>query len=935
MGRFYRTSDSTPVDYMYRMNTPLMTQVLGANDQYIDQELDQSGKVGAFTFNYAPQDQESANQTMNNYHNQANTITDAISKDPANWRKQQGSITGLTKQLQSDYTSGDISKYLTNYNTRKQNFNNIDQQVALYNKSGGVDKDGNTVGVDPVTAQLAKNYADSQFKGTKNPDGTYNAYRGIPLMDNMDVAGKLGNIVSKMKDSGYSFTNDDITRGGQYFNKTTNSTTGLAPADIMRVLNDKIQSDPQLSNYLRQRQQIGQISGVKVGANGNLISPLSTSPLPMTDQENNDLATTTANYNKIKDPVVRKQLMDNLNTQVAQRKSQQQLNWDNSNYLTPIMQGVIGQYAHSTTTKSNELSANPVWSTTYTQGMENMRQSRDLSQKAIQFKETQDNANRIFEEKQAWDKYKFDNAPVKDGKGGKGTGSGTPVDNIPTNTGVSPIAFNQLNSLQIPSAFTPGKQVPVFSDEGMRSRVVNSRNTLADLNTKLGVINNKLSITPDSSNLGEMMNYSNLVAQKRDLTQKAQDAKNDLYTAAQQYGQTEKAVLNNDPQAGNPLSQSDRNVYKEFQQNGDPDGAKFKAYIANLRKNNPDIPMTDQDVNDQSLFGKAKQFATGAGQTVGELSSLLNPKGNPTNTSSAPNASNNANYKSSPVVQAAEDKLQSYYGAKKKVSANNDTYLGNISKEVIKSDAITPNVQDGDNIRKIFLDNPTGATLLDANGNDLTKNGMSSFHFGGSGFMGTGGTRKNYGMNFDGGEGNLADYIRNNNVGMTVSKVGATSTAGKGTGAMKVFFNDPTGKLPSGVPFYISLSHDQQNSIGNYFKGNKDAGVSRVANYMLDPDANSIGEQIHSSPDNSNSVISITMNGSQIPVYVNKMDNGHVIAYMKIRDPKDNNNIKAVPFPRIKDQKGNPVGGADGDFNNTDEFIKNKQLIEQLRSNQK
>ncbi len=36
MGRFYRTASANPLDYMYKMNTPLMEKVLQFNDQAID-----------------------------------------------------------------------------------------------------------------------------------------------------------------------------------------------------------------------------------------------------------------------------------------------------------------------------------------------------------------------------------------------------------------------------------------------------------------------------------------------------------------------------------------------------------------------------------------------------------------------------------------------------------------------------------------------------------------------------------------------------------------------------------------------------------------------------------------------------------------------------------------------------------------------------------
>lgn len=882
MARFYRTSNATPIDYMYRMNTPLMAQVLGANDQYIDQELDQSGKVGAFTFNYTPEDQDQANKIMNDYHNEADAITAAISKDPANWRKQQGNITDLTKRLQNDYINGDIGKYVSNYNARKQNFDNIDKQVALYQKTGGVDKNGNTVGIDPMTAQLAKRYADAQFKGTKNPDGTYNVYQGIPLMDNMDIAGKLGNIVSKMKEDGYSFTNDDITKGGQYFNSVTKSTTGVSPERILQVISDKIQDDPQLLNYLTQRQQIGQISGA-VDSNGRLIKPFSVSPLPMSDDENKVIEDTKKNINSVKDPEVRQQLLNNLNNQVAQRKSQQQVDWNDNSYLAPIVRGVVNQYANSKTVQKNELRNNSLYNTMYTQNAENARQRASLAQSAYQFEQTQKGINDRFAETQAWEKYKFDNAPEKDGKDSKSKDKNASLANIPDKTGVSWLAFNQLNSLTVPSAFVPNKEVPLFSNEGLDSKIVATRKSVADIQSQLSDINKEINKGYSVVDMNAVMQHAALLEKKKELTKTLQDTNNDLYTAKQQYIQTRDAVMNNDPKAGTPLSKEDRDLYAEFEKNSDLNGDKFREYINRLKQENPSTVKTVRQ-------NEGTRWAT----TVRQVTE-------------------------SPVVKAAEEKLQNFYDAKKRVFANKDTYLKNISNEVIKSNAITPNKEDGENIAKIFLDNPNGSVLLDANGDNITKN---TFKVGG--FLGFG--SKDYSTSLEGNDTDkgLVDYIRNNGVKMIVSKVGSTSTAGRGTGAMKVYFDDPNGKLPKGVPFYVSLSDDAQKSMGNYFKNNKDDGVKSVAASLLDDDGNSIKQQIHA----NKAVISINMNGTQMPIYTHKLDNGHIIVYGK-------SNGKVIPFPRVKDSRGNPIGGVDGDFNNIDEFVKTKQYYEQMRANQK
>jgi len=114
MARFYKTASATPLDYMYKLNVPLMERVIKANDTFVNQRLatTEQQRVLGTTFAHDIDDEQDAKRIADQYSTKADDIVKAMLVDPANWRKQQEPIRALSRDIQTDYKTDEISKII-------------------------------------------------------------------------------------------------------------------------------------------------------------------------------------------------------------------------------------------------------------------------------------------------------------------------------------------------------------------------------------------------------------------------------------------------------------------------------------------------------------------------------------------------------------------------------------------------------------------------------------------------------------------------------------------------------------------------------------------------------------------------------------------------------------------------------------------------------
>lgn len=374
MGRFYKTSSAMPLDYMYSINAPLMEKAITFNDQAITNNLSEVDKEKQLiNFDYVDKDKDNALAIQKQLQQKADDLATAIHNDPANWRKQQPQLRQFKQDLLNNFQSGEISKYVESATNRKAKLADLQKQVDLYNKTGGKDKNGNPVGIDPVTAKMYIDKWDSDFQGTKTATG-FSPYKGGEAMNNMDVEGVLAKGVKDMKANGTII--ESPTQSGMYLIQTTKGLKALTPERILEAMQGNI--TPELTSYLRNRSDIGQIKGA-FDAQGNFISPYNSVPQKLSSQEQSEINLKQSEINQLrkKDPTKAEEMQQQLDSQLEDLKDRKQIEWNSDSYLSPIMQGIINKHAYSESTSKTKLLADPVSLPVWQTQQKNQQQALD------------------------------------------------------------------------------------------------------------------------------------------------------------------------------------------------------------------------------------------------------------------------------------------------------------------------------------------------------------------------------------------------------------------------------------------------------------------------------------------------------------------------------------------------------------------------------
>lgn len=433
MARYYRTASANPLDYMYRINAPLMERVIEANDAAITGNLNQLGQLenAAVTFPFLEADQQRAKQISDTYSKKIDDITAMIKADPANWRKQVDPMRNLTRDIQRDFRTGEVSKIVENYGKYKKTSDYIDEQLKGYNKDGK--------GISGDRAKAYKQHFLQNFTGTGyNKDtGDYTSINVFDPMGNIDVRKTLSDELDKMKADGLVKITDEITGSGEYFNKTTQKWEGITPEKILRIVTDRL-NNPQLMDYLKQDTMVGLISGVfdtnPNSANyGSFINPYSYDKVALTANEQSMINKMQKQIDATKSTATKEAMQSQLDTYKKQLGDRTQLNWNKNSYLAPIMRGIVDQYSYNKTEEGSDLTANSVWTTKFSQQQANNRNNANIASRERMQDKAFENAKVLIDKRLEADKaiktFEWENKPdpKKPGTGGTGKKGSTKI----------------------------------------------------------------------------------------------------------------------------------------------------------------------------------------------------------------------------------------------------------------------------------------------------------------------------------------------------------------------------------------------------------------------------------------------------------------------------------------------------------------------------
>lgn len=907
MARFYRTDSAMPIDYMSRINTPLMEKVLLTNDQFITNNLTELSQLNniAGHFPYLTPDQERASAITQQYSSQIDALTEAIRKDPANWRSQLEPIRDLSNDLQRNYKTGEIAKITSNYGSYKKASDYIDKQIEQYNKTGK--------GISPDEGRAYKSYFLSQFKGTNyNPaTGEYGVMNAYDPGNTIDIKERLSKELDKIKADKKAYRVDSVTGNEQYFNTKKQEWEGVTPQRLLSIVSDRL-NDPELMSYLRDRSKVGILNNV-FDEQGKLISPYTNDEVELSPQEQTSINSAKQEIAKTKDPRLKAQLVSELENYTNTLAQRRQLNWNDENsMLAPIMRGIVNEHSQSRSSESSELRNNSVWNTKYTQGQTNARQARALAQGYQIHKENREAADKKFNEQMSLNREKFEeekwqfrNPQEKSDKKSSSSSSSSKdkkaaVD-LPRESEASRYATNSFESWY--TTDKNGVDHKVLSNKGLVVDIENLKKEEVDTKKQISDINNQMSgilkgRTLEEISAAEYGAYNDLRIKKQALELKAPEITSSLNSRRTWYKNSIEAALSNHPSSKpkddkENLTKEEINLYKEFE--NDRNAQKIMKDIENSS-----LGFVFPSVNQGAYINKLTQ-------ALGNI----NP--------------------SDPENTKLRNKLTDYLRIKAKVDKRRDTYLESIRSTPIDTDAIQLGAEDSKAVTNMIFSNPQGLKLFNSLYEPTDKIEIDGK---GINFFGVNNRKDkpsdNFGVTFTDNE--LLQYMAEHNVTVDVQQVGNTTKLGSGNALAKLIFKDENGELGA-APYYVELTPELQKSIGTRlaYNNKQKPEVQKIASSILDDEANNLRKQFIT-PSTQRTVG--TLNEFEPITTTVYLDLGNQRLPLEVRKFAGSNGKDHLSVTRTN-KKGEQVpldfgsGGMPGKFNGVEDFIQQWRAYKQ------
>jgi len=893
MARFYKTASATPLDYMYKLNVPLMERTIKANDAFVNQNLAASAQLETLgtTFPYGIDDEQRAKEIAAGYSGKANAIVDAIRADPVNWRKQRDPIRGLSRELQADFKTGEISKIGQTQAEFKKAFDAIDEMGKEYAKSG---KGLAANEVMAFKSDMLKKYraaAAARGKvgtGYDPTTGEYTSTAGslYTPMANIDIRKAIGDEMAKIKADANKYRKDLVTGQEWYFDEQQRSWKGVTPERLLTIAAARLQ-DPQYQSYLKQRQDVGLMQNV-FDEEGKFIAPYSYGDVKVSAKEQQNIEAMKGAMAKEKRPAQKAALKAQLEQYESDLKERSQVNWSDKSSLTPMIQGLIAQHAWKETDDFDKLRANPAGAAKMNEAGRNRRQGLQIaSNERIAAGREGGLAARHA------DKMKLDWAThVRLG----GVMPDTPLEDSSTTR----IATNSFRGIKTTDKNTGG-EVDKFSVAGMSSDIDKHKKEITDMSNALKTIDyqqksllgnrRKADLLP-----AELATYNTLEVQKQQLQREIPKVQGQLDTERGYYKDVDEKVLANDPlsmtQGDKPLTPRQIEIYNEFKGN-----TKLQEFALTLKS--------------EGAFSGASSYP----------GAYMNPAGQSTA---------ERLMTGSPEMLANKEKYSEILQVINEVNKRRDNVFNTIKSQTISSNAVNLGREDSRIIGSAIFNNPQGISITDNRGlptdiDEMEGKGVSWFK----------GKKDNYNMTLkEGGGTNLIKYLNDHpDVTYTARAVGTTTGIGKGGAVVEMTFNDPNGEIPKS-PFYFELSPEVQQTVSNRLVHNKDLNVQQIGKNLGDAEANDIRRQLaipniyrEAGSEGLNDGIThrITIHEGQtdIPLQVTRYThNGE--EFLNIQMTTVDGGLKplgAPPKGKPQDPKSLPPSGMPGVFRDGEDFI--------------
>jgi hypothetical protein len=246
MGQFYKGAEATFLDdAMFKLPYEQMQNALKEKDTAIGNTIQSAIKLGDFDVVHHAIDKEDAARLKQEWDNKIQTSVDQILVDPLNYKRVQGDIISMGRDLNKDIKFGDISVLAA----RKAQIDDYQKGLEeLYKK-------------DPEkyaheAALYAKELQDAKAATYKNAEtGDYNYFSGQELYAAPPITGVVEEAIKNA--TGKDFENLTVTENGQWKITRGGKTEGWSQDRIKKIVTDYINASPVLLQGYAQSAGLG------------------------------------------------------------------------------------------------------------------------------------------------------------------------------------------------------------------------------------------------------------------------------------------------------------------------------------------------------------------------------------------------------------------------------------------------------------------------------------------------------------------------------------------------------------------------------------------------------------------------------------------------------------------------------------------------------
>lgn len=288
MGRFYKTNQTAPIDWIERNpNIQLMAMAIANQDANIDNQINEAKLLGSDLAKtpYLEKDRDLATGKINQLNEKVTNLTNGIMKDPAKWREKLGELRDLKNEIHKEYTTGVLGNVGKNYNTAQQKFKELDERVAKGK-------------VNAEDANRWKALYMQKYEGAYDPKtNTYKPFNWDDITDDFDQNKFLDEAIKGIVPDAQDIKRDKNT--GAYIVTTEHGIKTISKEEVYNTLQNAVAGNKDALQFYKQRQMIGTVDNV-LDENGNLRETFGYKLLPKLDD----------NGQPIIDPVTKQPIVD-------------------------------------------------------------------------------------------------------------------------------------------------------------------------------------------------------------------------------------------------------------------------------------------------------------------------------------------------------------------------------------------------------------------------------------------------------------------------------------------------------------------------------------------------------------------------------------------------------------------------------------------------